>query len=586
MKAVFFGLIISFMASATLVYTDEMKRLPDDVDLHRPIYHFVPPSHWMNDPILYVDDRSGKTTYHLFYQYAEHATVWQIPILWGHAISDDLIHWKDLPVALRPSVAADELSVFTGSVIADGYKGHPTMFYTGVSKALPEIDKYVHGCEQQLMAYSTDPNLKTWTKINQPVVSYPPKNLANIGVTGFRDPAVIRSKKLDALLGKSGGYYMLVSGGIKNKGQATFFYSSDDLLTWEENGINGEVEPLYLHKHVEESGYFGRNMECSALVDFGEQSDKVLLMYGAEWATYINNKHTPVYSIGKLGYDQHTKRVSFIPSSYSLLDYGYVYAFNHYKSPDGRMLLMGWIPEDRLQWKEKWAGAQTLPREISIKTLSIWNVENRQKQEIDILQIKPVEEVGLLRKKAKQTSLLNNEVVETGKRYEVMNSCSAEIEAVFEITDPDTIFKFQLFQDETGSEVASLQYNYKKSKLTLKRKSTPEIEESYSTETVSGKLPLYHFSSKDGQSKLEKLRLRIFIDKSIVEVYANDRFAMTNRVYRLNEGSCNTDFLVTNGGMKAISMNIWTDVSSIYTRDTQASDEGSIGYKQIVLAKE
>ena len=70
------------------------------VDQHRPTYHFLPPSNWMNDPNGLIQWRGQ---YHLFYQYnpngAFHGT-----IHWEHAVSTDLVRWRDLPLAEGPPI--------------------------------------------------------------------------------------------------------------------------------------------------------------------------------------------------------------------------------------------------------------------------------------------------------------------------------------------------------------------------------------------------------------------------------------------------------------------------------------------------
>ena len=71
---------------------------------------------WMNDPngLIYY-----KGLYHLFYQYNPKGCKWG-SMHWGHAVSEDMIHWKDMPVALRPDQEYDchpEGGCFSGSAV-------------------------------------------------------------------------------------------------------------------------------------------------------------------------------------------------------------------------------------------------------------------------------------------------------------------------------------------------------------------------------------------------------------------------------------------------------------------------------------
>ena len=78
----------------------------------RPQYHFTPSHNFMNDPngmVLY------KGEYHLFYQYNPQGQVWG-HMSWGHAVSPDLVHWQELPVALPEE---NGVMIFTGSVVID-----------------------------------------------------------------------------------------------------------------------------------------------------------------------------------------------------------------------------------------------------------------------------------------------------------------------------------------------------------------------------------------------------------------------------------------------------------------------------------
>ena len=73
--------------------------------------HLRAPGNWMNDPNGFIYFQ-GK--YHLFYQYFPYAPVWGT-MHWGHAVSEDLVHWEHLGTALFPTKAYDQNGVFSGS---------------------------------------------------------------------------------------------------------------------------------------------------------------------------------------------------------------------------------------------------------------------------------------------------------------------------------------------------------------------------------------------------------------------------------------------------------------------------------------
>ena len=143
-------------------------------DLQRPQYHFLPPSNWMNDPNGFIQ-WLGK--YHLFYQHNPTGPLWG-NMSWGHAASEDLIHWTDFPLAIVPTPGGpDEAGCFSGCAINNN--GQPTVVYTGTRGVRHEI-------QTQCIATSDD-SLVTWHKnANNPVLSQVPPESGQ--TSDFRDP--------------------------------------------------------------------------------------------------------------------------------------------------------------------------------------------------------------------------------------------------------------------------------------------------------------------------------------------------------------------------------------------------------------
>jgi beta-fructofuranosidase len=153
----------------------------------RPQFHLLPVKNWMNDPNGPI---FWKGRYHMFFQYNPHAAVWG-DMHWAHAVSDDMMHWRHLPIALAPTPGWDDADgCFTGSAVDN--HGTATILYTGVKSVPAERatlrDAINNFREVQCLATSTDPQLRTWMKWKQPVIEPPdePK------LTGFRDPFLLR----------------------------------------------------------------------------------------------------------------------------------------------------------------------------------------------------------------------------------------------------------------------------------------------------------------------------------------------------------------------------------------------------------
>ncbi|QGQ45430.1 levanase [Metabacillus sediminilitoris] len=178
-------------------------------------FHFSPEANWMNDPngMVYYEGE-----YHLFYQHHPYGTTWG-PMHWGHAVSEDLVHWEHLPIALSPDENGD---IFSGSAVIDWNNT------AGFGKeAMVAI--FTHSGEKgqvQSLAYSLDKG-RTWEKYEgNPVMPNPP-------IPDWRDPKVFWHKDSSQ---------WVMSLAAKNK---VMFYTSPNLKDWEfasEFGPDGGIQ--------------------------------------------------------------------------------------------------------------------------------------------------------------------------------------------------------------------------------------------------------------------------------------------------------------------------------------------------------
>ena len=104
------------------------------------VLHLKAPGNWINDPNGFI---YYKGKYHLFFQYFPYAPVWGT-MHWGHAVSDDLITWKHLGVALFPTKDYDRNGVFSGSALEKDGKLY--LYYSAV-RYLKEQDENIHQAE-------------------------------------------------------------------------------------------------------------------------------------------------------------------------------------------------------------------------------------------------------------------------------------------------------------------------------------------------------------------------------------------------------------------------------------------------------
>lgn len=290
-------------------------------DPTRPRYHFTPPANWLNDPNGLI---CWNGQYHVFYQYNP-AGPFHNAIHWGHTVSDDLLHWRDEPVALAPSPGGpDRDGCWSGCAVDDD--GTPTILYTGGN------GRWQLPC----VATSPDPNLRRWEKDpGNPVIEEPPSELELLSSehweVEFRDHAVWR---------EGDTWYQIIGSGVVDRGGTALLYASSDLREWE-----------YLGPLLVGSDGHGAVWECPELLELGDRS-----------LLHVSNYEDVVYFLGRL------REGTFEAEHQGVLDHGDFYAPQSLRDDD-RYLTWGWLPETRgpsAQWDAGWSGVLSLPRVLSL----------------------------------------------------------------------------------------------------------------------------------------------------------------------------------------------------------------------------
>lgn len=309
---------------------------------YRPQYHFSPQKNWTNDPngLVYFEGE-----YHLFFQYNPFGDEWG-HMSWGHAVSRDLLHWQELPVAIPEE---NGVMIYTGSTVVDeqnssGFctNGKPCMvaIYTGQTQKHGSQP----GIETQNLAYSNDRG-RTWTK-------YARNPVLNLNLTDFRDPKVFWSKQAK---------HWVMAVALPNE-HKVLIYASQNLKEWKQASEFGPA------------GATGGQWECPELFELPVEGKRVetrwVLKVGLNPGA-LQGGSGEQYFIGRFDGFRFTNDN---PASLTLwTDYGKdcycALTFNNLPR-NRKPVMIGWM--NNWQYAAKlptspWRGQMTFPRELSLR---------------------------------------------------------------------------------------------------------------------------------------------------------------------------------------------------------------------------
>ncbi len=445
---------------------------------YRPAFHHTPLYGWMNDPngMFYKDGR-----WHLYYQYNPYGSKWQ-NLSWGHSVSSDLVNWEHMPVAVTP----DGLGyIFSGSCTVD--KDNTSGFGDDAVVAL-----YTSAATSQIqsLAHSGD-NGATFVKYpGNPVITLESE---------ARDPKVFWNDE-------TGEWNLVLAHALDHE---MLFFTSPDMKDWTLTGSFGKG-----------LGAQGGVWECPDLfrlpVDGTDEAKWVLICninpdgpFGGSGTQYfIGDFDGKTFTADKdVAGNVPTKWLDYGKDHYATVSWS--------NAPDNRRTVIGWMSN----WQYaadvptmQFRSANTLPREMGLFRAADGEI---------YASCAPSPELTSLRDKLTQKTAKAT-VGKKGRTYALPAANDGICEILLDV-DARKADEVKLTLSNNSGNKVVMKYDVKARTLSFDRTESGIMgfSESFPAVTVA---PTHEV---DG-----KLTLRIFVDRSSIEVFGNDgRFVMTNLVF-------------------------------------------------------
>ena len=484
-------------------------------DRYRPVYHFVSPESTMNDPngLCFWQGR-----WHLFYQAYPQEDPRQH---WGHAVSDDLIHWRDLPYAIAPG---PENCCFSGSTLVEANR----------------VIAMYHGTQVgNMVATADDPLLLSWEKLTGGPVIPMAAGGTEESLHQAPDGSPLPYRVHDPCIWqKDGLYYSLSNGTLPGPGgkqyRAAFLFGSPDLVHWD-----------YLHPFVE-GDRFTLTGDDDACPYFWPIGDRHILLF----ASHMSGSQ---YLLG----DYDTGRDKLLATSHGKFNFGPLTpAGVHAPSatPDGSGGVLVIFNMNEGKPTQGWNQIMTLPRRLTLTGR-------------DELGVEPAGNIESLRSghcHVGTTKLpANREVVLDGIAGDAM-----EIEAELDHAGAPMV-ELNVLRSPNREEYTRIAFFHNRGLAHSERFDPPArrysviaIDSSYAS-MLPDVTPRAPEMAEVLVGPDEPLRLRVFVDRSVVEVFVNGRQCVALRVYPGREDSVGVSLRAQGRDAELRSLDAW-QMRSIY----------------------
>jgi len=491
-----------------------------DGDRDRPRYHLQPDAGWMNEPHapFYYGGQ-----YHLFFQKNPFGPFWH-QIHWGHWVSPDLVHWRELPIALAPEddgLATDGVWSGSATYAADGT---PVLFFTAGNDAVKPNQRTGMATPADI----TDPDLARWTKYPVPVT----EQTEGQGRFGeFRDPFVFRN---------GDRWYQLVGSALPGRSGTALVYESSDLRHWTPRG------PLF---SVDASRYpgFEATWELPVLLPVGKGVD------GRERHVFLNDVRGQAYYWTGV-FDAASARFTPDQEAPRVFDVGH----GHFSGPSGfvdpktgRSIVFS-IAQGRRSLQDEhdagWAHNAGLPVTLSLGADGG-------------LRVAPIAELATLRR-AQLLDLHDVTAPQAAAALAGLHGLALEVE--LELAPSAAAGKrglaLRVAPGHAGqAEATQLYVDTARNRLEIDRSRSATRRQDgggKGSGMVGNNAGGAAVQGGDFALGGEPLRLRLFLDGSMVEAYVNERLSLTSRIYP-NRPDADGLGLLAQEGDRVLSLKVW-----------------------------
>jgi len=501
-------------------------------DKFRPVYHYVNPEGRLNDPngLCY-----WQGNWHLFYQAYPPEDPRQH---WGHAVSKDLVHWHDLPYAIYPN---PEKQVYSGSTLVEDDRVIAMYHGTGVGN---------------MVAVSDDPLLLNWEKVSGHAV------VPSVSTTGFQLPYSV----FDPSIWKKDGVYYSLSAGrapseIGNRPvRANYLFRSKDLANWE-----------YMHEFIE-GDRFTLTGDDGACPYFWPIGDRYIM-------PFFSHMSGGQYLLG----DYDKKRDKFMVTSAGKFNHGAVSPSGIHApsaTPDGKGGVVVIFNMNPGKPTEGWNQIMSLPRRLTL--LSRDEIGQEPAGDMEPLRY-DAKHISAMKLPANKEIILKNikgNAMEISAEIDLKNAQLVELN-VLRSPDKQEYTRIVFYKEKgmsqglnytAGEQTAYMPHDLVKlftsdtSNLSSgrfnPRASLISIESSNAS-ILPDVLIRPHETAPVVLGKDETLKLRIFIDKSVLEVFVNGRQCVATRVYPGRDDSIGVSVRSQGSDAELKSLDAW-QMKSIY----------------------